>query len=123
MLILQNYKPLFFLFCVTVFIALLLIIVNLILTWVVQKQIKNDDKLSAYECGFEPFEVARLQFNVHYYLVGILFLIFDVEIIFLIPWSFIYLELPLDGHLVFWFFIGILTLGFIYEWRKGALKW
>jgi NADH-quinone oxidoreductase subunit A len=80
-------------------------------------------KLSSYECGFDPFDDARLKFDVRYYLVGILFIIFDLEIAFLFPWS---ISLKMLGVFGFWsmmFFLGLLTVGFIYEWKKGALQW
>lgn len=84
---------------------------------------KDNEKLSAYECGFEAFNDARSRFNVHYYLVGMLFIIFDLEIVLLFPWA---LHLNNIGILGFWimmFFLFLLTVGFIYEWKKGALNW
>ncbi|MEG9883114.1 MAG: NADH-quinone oxidoreductase subunit A [Hyphomicrobiales bacterium] len=80
-------------------------------------------KLSAYECGFDPFDDARVKFDVRYYLVAILFIIFDLEIAFLFPWA---ISLRSVGAFGFWsmmVFLGVLTVGFIYEWRKGALEW
>ena len=86
---------------------------------------KNPDpeKLSAYECGFEPFNDSRMEFDVRFYLVAILFIIFDLEIAFLFPWA---ISLGNIGALGFWsmmIFLFILTVGFVYEWRKGALDW
>ncbi|MES2983692.1 MAG: NADH-quinone oxidoreductase subunit A [Pseudomonadota bacterium] len=81
------------------------------------------EKLSPYECGFEPFDDARGQFDVRFYLVAILFIIFDLEVAFLFPWA---ISLSKIGLLGFWSmmgFLGILTIGFIYEWKKGALDW
>jgi len=81
------------------------------------------DKLSAYECGFEPFDDARRRFDVRYYLVAILFIIFDLEVAFLFPWA---VSLKTIGAFGFWSmiaFLAVLTVGFIYEWRKGALEW
>ena len=81
------------------------------------------EKLSAYECGFEPFDDARRRFDVRYYLVSILFIIFDLEVAFLFPWA---VSLSSIGQLGFWSMVGflaVLTVGFIYEWRKGALEW
>ena len=81
------------------------------------------EKLSPYECGFEPFSDARMKFDVRFYLVAILFIIFDLEIAFLFPWS---ISLGQQGNLGFWsmmIFLGILTVGLIYEWKKGALEW
>ena len=83
----------------------------------------DPEKLSAYECGFEPFDDSRMEFDVRFYLVAILFIIFDLEIAFLFPWA---ISLGGIGALGFWsmmFFLGVLTIGFIYEWKKGALEW
>ena len=83
----------------------------------------DPEKLSAYECGFEPFDDARVKFDVRFYLVAILFIIFDLEVAFLFPWA---VSLGNIGLLGFWsmmFFLFILTVGFIYEWKKGALDW
>ena len=92
-------------------------------SWVIGKQLPDAEKLSPYECGFEPFEDARIQFDVRFYLVAILFIIFDLEIAFLFPWA---ISLGSLGALGFWsmmVFLAILTVGFIYEWKKGALEW
>jgi len=84
----------------------------------------NDEKLSPYECGFEAFEDTRMQFDVRYYLVAILFIIFDLEIAFLFPWAVILKShLGLTGLVAMAVFLGILVVGFIYEWKKGALEW
>ena len=83
----------------------------------------DPEKLSAYECGFEAFDDSRLQFDVRFYLVAILFIIFDLEIAFLFPWA---ISLGNIGALGFWsmmIFLSVLTIGFIYEWKKGALEW
>ena len=83
----------------------------------------DPEKLSAYECGFEAFDDSRMEFDVRFYLVAILFIIFDLEIAFLFPWA---ISLGNIGALGFWsmmIFLSILTIGFIYEWRKGALEW
>ena len=80
-------------------------------------------KLSPYECGFEAFEDARMKFDVRYYLVAILFIIFDLEIAFLFPWAVALNEVGLFGFLSMMVFLGILVVGFIYEWKKGALEW
>lgn len=80
-------------------------------------------KLSAYECGFEPFEDARLPFDIRYYRIAILFIIFDLETAFLFPWAISLRQIGLPGFLAMSIFIGILLIGFLYEWRKGALKW
>src|SRR5213075_546599 len=81
------------------------------------------EKLSPYECGFEAFEDARMKFDVRYYLVAILFILFDLEIAFLFPWAVVINEIGLAGFLAMMVFLGILTVGFVYEWMKGALEW
>jgi len=83
----------------------------------------DSEKLSPYECGFEAFEDARLQFDVRYYLVAILFILFDLEIAFLFPWAVSLKEIGFFGFMSMMVFLGILVLGFIYEWMKGALDW
>ncbi len=83
----------------------------------------GQQKDSPYECGFEAFENARMKFDVRYYLVAILFIIFDLEIAFLFPWAVVLDELGMAGFLGMLVFLGILVVGFIYEWKKGALEW
>ncbi|MCY4149958.1 MAG: NADH-quinone oxidoreductase subunit A [Gammaproteobacteria bacterium] len=83
----------------------------------------DDEKLSPYECGFEAFEDSRMKFDVRYYLVAILFIIFDLEIAFLFPWAVALDSLGVFGFWAMVIFLGILVIGFIYEWKKGALEW
>ena len=83
----------------------------------------DDEKLAPYECGFEAFEDTRMKFDVRYYLVAILFIIFDLEIAFLFPWATVLEEIGLFGFVSMMIFLGILVVGFIYEWVKGALEW
>lgn len=83
----------------------------------------DDEKLSPYECGFEAFEDSRMKFDVRYYLVAILFIIFDLEIAFLFPWATVLEEIGIFGFVSMMVFLGILVVGFIYEWVKGALEW
>lgn len=83
----------------------------------------DSEKLSPYECGFEAFEDARMKFDVRYYLVAILFIIFDLEIAFLFPWAIVLDEIGLFGFLAMVVFLAVLVVGFIYEWKKGALEW
>lgn len=83
----------------------------------------DTEKNSPYECGFEAFEDARMKFDVRYYLVAILFIIFDLEIAFLFPWAIVFKELGLFGFVTMMIFLAILVVGFIYEWKKGALEW
>jgi NADH-quinone oxidoreductase subunit A len=83
----------------------------------------DPEKLSAYECGFDPFDDARMKFDVRFYLVSILFIIFDLEVAFLFPWAITLGDVGLFGFWSMMIFLAILTIGFIYEWRKGALEW
>jgi NADH-quinone oxidoreductase subunit A len=83
----------------------------------------DSDKLSPYECGFEAFEDSRMKFDVRYYLVAILFIIFDLEIAFLFPWAIVLDEVGMFGFVAMMIFLAILVVGFIYEWKKGALEW
>jgi NADH-quinone oxidoreductase subunit A len=83
----------------------------------------DSEKLSPYECGFEAFEDARMKFDVRYYLVAILFILFDLEIAFLFPWAVVLQEIGIFGFMAMVVFLGILVVGFIYEWKKGALEW
>ena len=83
----------------------------------------DSEKLSPYECGFEAFEDARMKFDVRYYLIAILFILFDLEIAFLFPWAVVLKEIGWFGLMAMLLFLGILVVGFIYEWMKGALEW
>src|SRR6187455_3145079 len=83
----------------------------------------DSEKLSPYECGFEAFEDARMKFDVRYYLVAILFILFDLEIAFLFPWAVVINDIGFAGFLAMMIFLAILTVGFVYEWMKGALEW
>ena len=91
--------------------------------FVLGPQRPDDEKRSPYECGFEPFEDAQMKFDVRFYLVAILFIIFDLEIAFLFPWAIVLNDLGVFGLLAMFLFLGILVVGFIYEWKKGALEW
>ena len=105
------------------FIALGLSIGFVIINFLSSPSNPDPEKLSAYECGFEAFDDSRMEFDVRFYLVAILFIIFDLEIAFLFPWA---ISLGQIGLLGFWsmmVFLGVLTVGFIYEWKKGALEW
>jgi len=83
----------------------------------------DPEKLSPYECGFEAFEDARMKFDVRYYLIAILFIIFDLEIAFVLPWATVFSKLGLFGLVEMGMFLGLLVLGFVYVWKKGALEW
>jgi len=93
------------------------------LSYVVATQRPDPEKTSAYECGFDPFEDARAQFDIRFYLVAILFLIFDLEVTFLFPWAISLRALDAFGFWSMLAFLALLTVGFVYEWRKGALEW
>jgi NADH-quinone oxidoreductase subunit A len=117
--LLQDYLPIVVFIGVALFIGLAL----LVSPFVVAFSKPDPEKLSAYECGFNAFDDARMKFDVRFYLVAILFIIFDLEVAFLFPWAITFGQL---GSLGFWsmmVFLGVLTIGFIYEWRKGALDW
>lgn len=104
-------------------IATVLASVIILASYIIVFQQADSEKISAYECGFQPFEEARSQFDVRFYLVAILFIIFDLEIMFLFPWSVSLAIINLFGFWSMMFFLLILTLGFVYEWKKGALDW
>ena len=83
----------------------------------------SSEKLSPYECGFEAFEDARMRFDVRYYLIAILFIVFDLEIAFLFPWAVVFKDLGAQAIVAMTIFLAILVVGFVYEWKKGALEW
>jgi NADH-quinone oxidoreductase subunit A len=108
---------------VFLFLALGLSVGFILVNFLAAPNNPDPEKLSAYECGFEAFDDSRMEFDVRFYLVAILFIIFDLEIAFLFPWA---ISLGNIGIMGFWsmiIFLGILTIGFIYEWKKGALEW
>ena len=116
---LKDYLPIIIFLIIALGLSCAFVIINFILS----PKKPDPEKLSAYECGFEPFEDSRMEFDVRFYLVAILFIIFDLEIAFLFPWA---ISLGSIGSLGFWpmiIFLSILTIGFIYEWKKGALDW
>ena len=104
-------------------IALMLSLGFLILNFAFSPKNPDPEKLSAYECGFEPFNDSRMEFDIRFYLVAILFIIFDLEIAFLFPWAISLGNIGLLGFSSMMIFLFILTIGFIYEWKKGALDW
>ena len=95
----------------------------MIAPFLVAYQQPDPEKLSAYECGFKAFDDARMKFDVRFYLVAILFIIFDLEVAFLFPWAIVFGQLGTFGFWSMMVFLGVLTIGFIYEWKKGALEW
>ena len=117
--LLADYLPLVIFIGVSMAIALALLVAPFLVAY----SKPDPEKLSAYECGFNAFDDARMKFDVRFYLVAILFIIFDLEVAFLFPWAITFGEL---GWLGFWsmmIFLGVLTVGFAYEWKKGALEW
>ncbi len=116
---LENYLAIL----IFIAVALLTGVMPIVLGWLVAPNRPDQDKLSPYECGFEAFEDSRMKFDVRYYLVAILFIIFDLEIAFLFPWAVVLREIGMFGFLSMMLFLGILVVGFIYEWKKGALEW
>jgi NADH-quinone oxidoreductase subunit A len=116
---LENYFP------VLLFIAIALVIgvLPLALGMLLGPNRPDEKKNSPYECGFEAFEDARMKFDVRFYLVAILFILFDLEIAFLFPWAIVLKEIGTFGFVSMMIFLAILTVGFIYEWMKGALEW
>ena len=104
-------------------IALLLSCGFIILNFILSPKNPDPEKLSPYECGFEPFNDSRMEFDIRFYLVAILFIIFDLEIAFLFPWAISLVEIGVFGFISMMIFLSILTIGFIYEWKKGALDW
>jgi len=95
----------------------------LVAPFVVAFSAPDSEKLSTYECGFNAFDDSRMRFDVRFYLVAILFIIFDLEVAFLFPWAVVFGELGWFGFWSMMLFLGVLTIGFIYEWNKGALEW
>ena len=105
------------------FVAVVIAVALLVIGWLLGPKRSSAEKLSPYECGFEAFEDARMRFDVRYYLVAILFIIFDLEIAFLFPWAVVFKDIGLTAIVAMAIFLGILVIGFIYEWKKGALEW
>jgi len=117
--LLREYLP------ILIFLGLALGLVVAMLggSYLIARQNPNSEKLSPFECGFAPFDDARGQFDVRFYLVAILFIIFDLEVAFLFPWAVALGDIGIFGFWSMMLFLAILTVGFIYEWRKGALEW
>ena len=117
--LLLSYLPVIIFMGVALVIGLALLIAPFIIAY----RNPTDEKLSAYECGFDAFDDARMKFDVRFYLVAILFIIFDLEVAFLFPWAVSFGGLGWFGFWSMMVFLGVLTIGFIYEWKKGALDW
>ncbi len=122
---LENYFPIL----VFVLVALVFGCLPILIGWLIGPNRPDSEKLSPFECGFEPFEDARIKFDVRYYLVAITFIIFDLEVAFMFPWAAIFKEfvqtdsVRLFGFIEMFVFMGILIVGFVYAWLKGALDW
>ncbi len=116
---LENYLPIL----VFIVIGLLFGLGPLIAGFVIGPHRPNEEKLSPFECGFEAFEDSRMKFDVRYYLVAILFIIFDLEIAFLFPWAIVLHHIGIFGFVAMGIFLGLLLIGFLYEWKRGALEW
>ena len=117
--LLLQYLPILIFLGIAVGLALVIVAASMLIA----RQRPDAEKLSAYECGFEAFEDARMKFDVRYYLIAILFILFDLEIAFLFPWAIVVNEIGLFGFFSMMIFLAILVVGFIYEWMKGALEW
>ena len=116
---LQNYVP------ILIFLGVALVLGSVLIGagWFLGPRRPDAEKLSAYECGFEAFSDSRMKFDVRYYLVAILFIVFDLEIAFLFPWAVALKDVGVAGFWAAVVFLGILVVGFVYEWKKGALDW
>jgi NADH-quinone oxidoreductase subunit A len=117
--LLREYLPVLLFLGLAIVLAVLMVVASL----VIARQRPDAEKLSAYECGFEAFEDARRKFDVRFYLVAILFIIFDLEVAFLFPWAVSLGEIGMFGFWSMVLFLFVLTVGFVYEWKKGALEW
>ncbi|HWM82858.1 MAG TPA: NADH-quinone oxidoreductase subunit A [Pseudolabrys sp.] len=117
--LLLGYLPLVVFIAVAAAIGIALLIAPFLVAY----RQPDPEKLSAYECGFNAFDDARMKFDIRFYLVAILFIIFDLEVAFLFPWAITFKELGVFGFWSMMVFLGVLTVGFIYEWKKGALEW
>jgi NADH-quinone oxidoreductase subunit A len=117
--LLNSYLPIF------IFLGVALVIGGALMAapFLVAYQAPDAEKLSAYECGFNSFDDARMKFDVRFYLVSILFIIFDLEVAFLFPWAVSFDDIGMFGFWSMMVFLAVLTIGFIYEWKKGALEW
>jgi NADH-quinone oxidoreductase subunit A len=117
--LIENYLPILIFIAVGIFMG----VAPMVAGFVLGPRRPDAEKTSPYECGFEAFEDSRMKFDVRYYLVAILFIIFDLEIAFLFPWAIVLDEIGSFGFMAMMLFLGVLVVGFIYEWKKGALEW
>ena len=114
-----EYLPIFLSFLIGTLVAILLLGVS----FLASPRREDPEKVSAYECGFDPFDDSRSRFDIKFYLVAILFIIFDLEVTFLFPWALVLKKVNFFGFWSMMVFLLVLTIGFLYEWRKGALEW
>jgi NADH-quinone oxidoreductase subunit A len=121
--LLANYFPVLLFLAIGTAVGVGSVVASGVLARLTGSQNPDAEKLSPYECGFEAFEDARMKFDVRYYLVAILFILFDLEIAFLFPWAIVLQQIGWFGMVAMMIFLGILVVGFIYEWKKGALEW
>jgi len=115
---LQYYKLNYF-----VSVCLIIVVLIPLITYIVSPNLRNFEKVSAYECGFEPFDDSKSSFDIHFFIIAVLFVVFDLEIVYVFPWASVLFYV---GPLGFWsmmVFLGLLTVGFVYEWKCGALDW
>lgn len=121
--ILLDYLSRYFVVLLFIGLALAFGVVTLVLSYLVQPKFPEAEKLSAYECGSEPISDARMPFPVRYYIFAMLFVIFDIEVIFLYPWAVVFDEIGLIGLVEMMIFIGLFVVAYVYAWAKGALEW
>ena len=121
--LLLEYLTRYFPILLFVFVALVFGVATLLLSYLVQPKYPEPEKLTTYECGSEPFSDARMPFPVRYYIFAMLFVIFDIEVIFLYPWAVVFTKIELIGLIEMLVFIGLFLVAYVYAWRKGALEW
>jgi len=121
--LLSEYLTRYFPILLFIFVALVFGVATLLLSYLVQPKYPEPEKVSTYECGSEPFSDARMPFPVRYYIFAMLFVIFDIEVIFLYPWAVVFTKIELIGLIEMLVFIGLFLVAYVYAWRKGALEW
>jgi NADH-quinone oxidoreductase subunit A len=121
--LLLEYLTRYFPILLFIFVALAFGVATLLLSYLVQPKYPEPEKLTTYECGSEPFSDARMPFPVRYYIFAMLFVIFDIEVIFLYPWAVVFTKIELIGLIEMLVFIGLFLVAYVYAWRKGALEW
>ena len=121
--LLHEYLTKFFPILLFIFVALAFGVLTLVISYFVQPRYPESEKLTTYECGSEPFSDARMPFPVRYYIFAMLFVIFDIEVIFLYPWALVFTKIGVIGLIEMMIFIGLFIVAYVYAWRKGALEW